>query len=142
MTDKRFHKRAFETGTTPEGNPQEQLRSSKKSGGFLEFLIILLVTFALVFGFVRPFVVEAFYIPTESMIPTLEVGDRVFVNKFVYRFAQPERGDVVVFKSVEDGGDEELIKRIVGVPGDEVIVRNGVLFVNNERWEEDRKSVV
>jgi signal peptidase I len=111
-------------------------RSSKKSGGFLEFLIIFLVTFALVFGFVRPFVVEAFYIPTESMIPTLEVGDRVFVNKFVYRFAQPERGDVVVFKSVEDGGDEELIKRIVGVPGDEIIVRNGVLFVNNERWEE------
>ena len=135
MTDKRFHGKEFETGTTPEGNPQEQLHSSKKSGGFLEFLIILLVTFALVFGFVRPFVVEAFYIPTESMVPTLEIGDRVFVNKFVYRFSQPERGNVVVFKSVEGDG-EELIKRIVGVPGDEIRVRNGVLFVNNERWEE------
>src|ERR671927_1590590 len=115
MTDKRFHKRAFETGTTPEGNPQEQLRSSKKSGGFLEFLIILLVTFALVFGFVRPFVVEAFYIPTESMVPTLEVGDRVFVNKFIYRFSKPERGDIIVFQSV-NGGEEDLIKRVVGVP--------------------------
>jgi signal peptidase I len=134
MTDKHFHKRGFEKGTTPEGN-QEQLHSSKKSGGFLEFLIILLVTFALVFGFVRPFVVEAFYIPTESMVPTLEIGDRVFVNKFVYRFSQPERGNVVVFKSVEGDGDT-LIKRIVGVPGDEIRVRNGVLFVNNERWEE------
>jgi signal peptidase I len=133
MTDKHFHERGFETGTTPEEHPGP--RSSKKSGGFLEFLIIFLVTFALVFGFVRPFVVEAFYIPTESMVPTLEVGDRVFVNKFVYRFAGPERGDVVVFKSVEDG-EEELIKRVVGVPGDEVMVRNGVLFVNDQRWEE------
>ncbi len=133
MTDKHFHERGFETGTTPEEHPGP--RSSKKSGGFLEFLIIFLVTFALVFGFVRPFVVEAFYIPTESMVPTLEVGDRVFVNKFVYRFAGPERGDVVVFKGVEDG-EEELIKRVVGVPGDEVMVRNGVLFVNDQRWEE------
>ena len=133
MTDKHFHERGFETGTTPEEHPGP--RSSKKSGGFLEFLIIFLVTFALVFGFVRPFVVEAFYIPTESMVPTLEVGDRVFVNKFVYRFSEPERGDIVVFKNIE-GGQEELIKRIVGVPGDEVTVRNGVLFVNEERWEE------
>ena len=133
MIDKNFHERGFETGTTPE-NRQGQ-GSSKKGGGFLEFLIILLVTFALVFGFVRPFVVEAFYIPSESMVPTLEVGDRIFVNKFVYRFSEPERGDIVVFKNVE-GGQEELIKRIVGVPGDEVTVRNGVLFVNEERWEE------
>src|SRR5919202_6445715 len=135
MTDKRFHKRAFETGTTPEGNPQEQLHSSKKSGGFLEFLIILLVTFALVFGFVRPFVVEAFYIPSESMVPTLEISDRVFVNKFIYRFHEPERGDIVVFRSAE-GGEEDLIKRVVGVPGDQVEVRDGALFVNGERQEE------
>src|SRR5919202_6949041 len=135
MTDKRFHKRAFETGTTPEGNPQQQLHSSKKSGGFLEFLIILLVTFALVFGFVRPFVVEAFYIPSESMVPTLEIGDRVFVNKFVYRFSEPRRGDIVVFKSIE-GENDDLIKRIVGVPGDEVELRNGLLFVNGERYRE------
>ncbi|HZY57491.1 MAG TPA: signal peptidase I [Rubrobacteraceae bacterium] len=133
MIDKNFHERGFKTGTTPEN--RQRRSSSKKGGGFLEFLIILLVTFALVFGFVRPFVVEAFYIPSESMTPTLEVGDRVFVNKFVYRFAEPERGDIVVFKNVE-GGQEELIKRVVGVPGDEVTIRNGVLFVNEERWEE------
>jgi signal peptidase I len=133
MIDKNFHERGFETGTTPEN--RQGHGSSKKGGGFLEFLIILLVTFALVFGFVRPFVVEAFYIPSESMTPTLEVGDRVFVNKFVYRFAEPERGDIVVFKNIE-GGQEELIKRVVGVPGDEVTIRNGVLFVNEERWEE------
>ena len=69
------------------------------------------------------------------MVPTLEIGDRVFVNKFIYRFSEPERGDVVVFRSAEDG-DEELIKRVVGLPGDSIEVRDGVLFVNGERREE------
>src|SRR5215218_52806 len=129
MTEKKpFHDpENFETGMKPE--------EDKKSGGLLEFLIILLIAFALVFGVVRPFIVEAFYIPSESMVPTLEVGDRVFVNKFIYRFSEPEHGDIVVFESVE-GENEDLIKRIVGLPGDRVAVFDGVLFVNGERWEE------
>ena len=107
----------------------------KKSGGILEFLIILIVAFTLVFGFVRPFVVEAFWIPSESMVPTLEVGDRVLANKFIYRFTEPERGDIVVFQSVENGR-EELIKRVVAVPGDTVSVQGGRLFVNDEPQRE------
>src|SRR5215211_250266 len=147
--------------TSRETRQDRRPRASKKrDGGILEFLIILLVSFALVFGFVRPFVVEAFYIPSESMVPTLRVGDRVLVNKFIYRFTEPERGDVVVFKSVEggrlppeenpieriigffrdDGPDraprQDLIKRVVGVPGDEISVRGGRLFVNGEPQRE------
>jgi signal peptidase I len=132
MTDKHFHERGFEAGASPE---VQRERPSKRGGGFLEFVIIVLVAFALVFGVVRPFVLEAFYIPSESMVPTLLVGDRVFVNKFVYRFSEPQRGDIVVFQSVE-GGDEDLIKRVVGLPGDHVAVYNGELFVNGERQEE------
>ncbi len=101
----------------------------------MEFVIILAVAFALVFGFVRPFVLEAFRIPSESMVPTLQVGDRVFVNKFIYRFAEPERGDIVVFESV-NGGEEDLIKRIVALPGDEIEVGNGVLLMNGEEQRE------
>ena len=138
MADKRYYHDwdQFETGTGkyPEGeSPAREPR--KKGGGVLEFLVILIVAFALVFGFVRPFVVEAFYIPSESMVHTLEVGDRVLVNKFIYRFEEPERGDVVVFRSVE-GGDEDLIKRVVGLPGDEISVRKGALHVNGERQNE------
>jgi signal peptidase I len=133
VTEKHFYEQGFETGVDPEGRPGR--RSSRKTGGFLEFVIILVVAFALVFGFVRPFVLEAFYIPSESMVPTLLVGDRVFVNKFIYRFAEPERGDIVVFESV-NGGEEELIKRIVAVPGDSVAVRGGVLSVNEEPQNE------
>ena len=94
------------------------------------------------------------------MVPTLKYGDRVLVNKFIYRFTEPERGDVVVFKSVEggrlppeenpieriigffrdDGPDraprQDLIKRVVGVPGDEISVRGGRLFVNGEPQRE------
>ncbi len=96
---------------------------------------MLLVAVALVFGFVRPFVVQTFWIPSESMVPTLEVGDRVFVNKFVYRFSEPKRGDIVVFKSAE-GGDEDLIKRVIGLPGDHVALYHNELFVNFRRLEE------
>ena len=135
-------------------------RIPRKSGGAIEFVVILLISFALVFGFVRPFVVEAFYIPSQSMVPTLKVQDRVLVNKFIYRFSEPQRGDIVVFQSVEGGPlpppqnpiekairyfrvlfgaevpteapREDLIKRVVGVPGDEIAVRGGRLFVNGE----------
>jgi signal peptidase I len=133
VTGKHLYEQGFETGVGPEGHPGR--RSSREAGGFVGFLIILTVAFVLVFGFVRPFVLEAFRIPSESMVPTLLVGDRVFVNKFIYRFTEPERGDVVVFESV-NGGEEDLIKRVVGVAGDEVEVRNGTLLVNGEDREE------
>lgn len=89
----------------------------------------------------RAFVVEAFKIPSGSMIPTLAVGDQIFVNKFVYgprvpwlgwrplRGARPRRGEVVVFVCPMEP-HEDFIKRIVAVGGDEVAVRAGVVYVN------------
>ncbi len=133
MGEKDSYERDLKTGVA--SGKRKESPTAKKGGGFLEFMVILLVAFALVFGFVRPFVLEAFYIPSESMVPTLEVGDRVFVNKFVYRFTEPERGDIIVFRSVEGEG-EDLIKRVIGAPGDRVAVRNGVLHVNGEPQEE------
>src|SRR5215207_334328 len=129
--EKRLHDQDPEKGAT-----SETPRTPKKAGGFVEFLVILAVAFVLVFGFVRPFVLEAFRIPSESMVPTLLVGDRVLANKFIYRFTEPERGEVVVFESVGEGDDQKLIKRGVGVAGDEVAVRNGTLLVNGEAREE------
>ena len=109
-----------------ETSAREPRSAPKKSGGVVEYLVILLVSFALVFGFVRPFVMEAFWIPSGSM---------VLVNKFIYRFTEPERRDIVVFQSVESA-DQDLIKRVVGLPGDEIAVRNGKLFVNGEPQKE------
>jgi len=124
-----YHEEQFQT------SGEERRPATKKGGGALEYLVILLVSFALVFGFVRPFVMEAFWIPSGSMIPTLEIGDRVLVNKFIYRFTDPRRGDIIVFQSV-DNANEDLIKRVVGLPGDKIAVRGGRLFVNGEPQKE------
>ena len=125
-----YHDQPFETSERERGRPVR-----KKGGGFVEYVVILLVSFALVFGFVRPFVMEAFWIPSGSMIPTLQINDRVLVNKFIYRFTEPERGDIIVFESV-DNSEQDLIKRVVGLPGDEIAVRRGKLFVNGEPQKE------
>ena len=108
----------------------------KRKAGVAELILTAVVAFVLVFGFVRPYVVEAYRIPTESMVPTLEVGDRVLANKFVYRFTEPERRDVVVFDSIAEDDDQTLIKRVVGIAGDEIQVQSGVLYVNGEEQEE------
>ena len=111
----------------------------KAKRGILEYAIILVVAFVLVFGVVKPFVVEAFRVPTESMLPTLEVKDRFLANKFVYRFTEPERGDIVVFRALEENGEgqyDTLVKRVAGMPGDIVQVQGGRLLVNGEPQKE------
>jgi len=78
---------------------------------------------------IRIFIVEAFKIPSGSMIPTLLVGDHLLVNKFIYRFKEPARGDVIVFKYPDDPS-RNFIKRVIGVGGDTIEVRDKVLYVN------------
>jgi len=94
--------------------------------------------------FLRAFVVEAFKIPSGSMIPTLQVGDHIFVNKFIYgiripytnlkfgtSYRKPRRGEVIVFIYPVDP-DKDFIKRIVAVAGDTIEVRERTLYVNGE----------
>jgi signal peptidase I len=95
---------------------------------------MLLVGIVLLFGVIRPYILEAFYVPTESMVPTLEVNDRVLVNKLLYRFSEPKRGDIIVFEAPD--GEADLIKRVEGVAGDSIAVEHGSLVVNGERQEE------
>lgn len=97
--------------------------------------------------FIRSFVVQAFKIPSGSMLPTLQVGDHILVNKFIYGihlpfvasrvlpFRDPQRGDVVVFVYPVDPS-KDFIKRVVGVPGDVVQVRDKHLFINEHPWED------
>ncbi len=83
----------------------------------------------------RIFVVQAFTIPSGSMIPTLLVGDYILVNKFIYHFTSVGRGDIVVFRSPEDP-DRDYIKRIIGQPGEKVAIKGGVVFVNGQPLKE------
>jgi signal peptidase I len=128
-------KRFGEKFTSRWRDSRRERRRKKRGARLRDLFVTLLVAFVLVFGVVRPFIVAAYWVPTESMVPTLLVGDRVFANKFIYRFAEPERGDIVVFEDVE-GGEDYLIKRVVAVAGDRVRVVNGVLRVNGETQDE------
>ena len=95
----------------------------------------------LVFLIIRPFIVQAFFIPSESMVPTLLKHDHILVNKFIYRFTEPKLGDVVVFAAPpEAGGGEErdFIKRVIGVPGDLVRITPGSVTVGNTDYSHEQ----
>jgi signal peptidase I len=90
---------------------------------------------------IKTFLFQAFYIPSESMKPTLNVGDRVLVNKMSYRAHDVNRGDIVVFETpprAEDanGTIKDLVKRVIGLPGETVETHDGVVFVNGRQLEE------
>lgn len=106
------------------------LRSHR--GVAIEFLDSFLVAVLLVFCILRPFVVQAFYIPSGSMEPTLQERDRILVNKFIYYFTEPKVGDIVVFDAPPQASlvKKDFIKRVVGVPGDRIAVRGGKLYRN------------
>lgn len=90
------------------------------------------VLWALVLALIlRTFVIQAFWIPSGSMIPTLEPGDRVLVLKFWYSLPklEPKRGQIAVFKYPVDPR-RDFVKRIIGIPGDTVEIREGTVFVN------------
>jgi len=80
---------------------------------------------------VRALIIQHSVVPTGSMIPTLMIKDHLFVNKAIYYFKSPERGDIVVFRSpMKDGKD--YVKRCVGLPGDVLEVRRGDIYINNQ----------
>lgn len=100
-------------------------QTEKRRGSFWRELPILLGVAILVAVLVRAFVLQTFYIPSPSMEHTLNINDRVLVNKLVYDFRDPHRGEVIVFKAPaewQSGTEgEDFIKRIIGVPGDHVV---------------------
>ncbi len=105
----------------------------------LIYLLFLLVSVLYSVGGVwcLPQVFEAFYLPTGSMAPTFLEGDRFLADKLSYRKLPPKRGDVVIFRVPRKPGIT-WIKRVIGLPGDTVEVKNGEVFVNGKRLERDR----
>jgi len=106
----------------------------KKKSLLREYAEALLLALLLAL-FIRTFIVQAFRIPSGSMIPTLLVGDQILVDKLVYKFRKPERGDIIVFKFPKDE-TRDFIKRLIGLPGDKLEVRNRIVYINNKRLNE------
>jgi len=143
---------------------EDRDESAKHRSFWREFPVLIVAAFALAL-LIKTFVLQAFYIPSGSMIPTLEVGERILVEKVTYLFIEPQLGDVVVFErslnpdapppptaddSVLDdvvnafkslfgfptGGEQDFVKRVMAVGGDTIEARDGVVYVNDEPVEE------
>jgi signal peptidase I len=138
------------------------LRSTRKKqqsarSSLVELVTIVAVALGLALG-IQAFLVKPFRIPSESMVPTLEVGQRVLVDRVSFRFGDPDRGDIVVFKPpagaeanacgvqhpsnapcprpTEGRADTNFIKRVVAVPGDRLKVLDGAVYINGRRQKE------
>jgi signal peptidase I len=140
--------------TTDADGPMSVARSSKKKkgSGWTE-LLVSLVEALIIAVVIRTLLFQPFSIPSGSMEPTLLIGDYLFVTKYSYGYSRysipfapplfsgrifasaPERGDVVVFRH----GDLDFIKRLIGLPGDHIQVKEGVLYINDKQVE--RKQV-
>jgi signal peptidase I len=142
-----------EDETVPEA-PEEPRRRS-----FIAELPGLLLTALVIAVVIKTFLVQPFWIPSESMLPTIEVNDRVMVNKLAYTWGEPQRGDVVVFRDPREEEEEEsipeavirsvleavgirtrgrddLIKRVVGLPGETVEVRDNRVVIDGTPLDE------
>jgi signal peptidase I len=131
-------------------------RPKKQRSFWLEAPVLILIAFVLALG-IKATAFAPFYIPSGSMLPTLKVGDRILVNKLSYKLHDPGRGDIVVFQQGSTGspnlfqrlwntiseglgrppdGSRDLVKRVIGLPGDTIEVRADAVYINGEKLQE------
>lgn len=102
----------------------------------LEWGILLLIAWAISFA-IRTFVFDTRIVPTGSMLPTIQLQDRVIFDKVFYRFDSLQRGDIIMFEAPPASGEsDDLVKRIIGLPGETLEVREGKVWINGEALEE------
>ena len=141
--------------STPDASdparPKRRVAWRREAGQWVLLILIVLG--------IHSFVAKPFYIPSESMVPSLLVGDRLIVSKYPYGYSylspsvpilpkirgrlfghMPERGDIIVLKSPSDGAD--WIKRVIGLPGDAIEVRDGALWLNGQPVERQRLPAI
>ena len=119
----------------PAEEPDETSRGIRNA---VEWVAIVVGALAVAL-LVKTFLIQAFFIPSLSMFPTLDKGDRVLVNKLSYDLHDVHRGDMVVFDRPEGSPEsdiKELIKRVIGLPGETIEARDGVVFIDGDRLDE------
>jgi signal peptidase I len=119
---------------------QNQTKQKPSENFWFEVVRTISLSAVLAFG-IRTFVAEARYIPSESMLPTLQINDRLIIDKVGYLFKSPQRGDIVVFAPTPELEKQKytdaFIKRVIGLPGETVEVRNEQVLINNQPLKED-----
>jgi len=122
----------YQTETVPEESPQKE-----KGGGVGRFILDIVETlvFAALLVIAINFISARIRVDGFSMEPTLHTGEFVIVNKLAYKLGEPGRGDVIVFRYPFDP-QQEYIKRVIGLPGDQVKIEGGDVFINGNKLEE------
>jgi len=125
-----------------ENNKTKEKRKSKVKEYVESIIIAILIAI-----FIRTFIICAYKIPSRSMVPTLLVGDHILVNKFLYGIkipllrktivpiSNPQRGDIVVFIYPNDRS-KDFIKRVIGVAGDKIEIKNKKIFINDKEYKD------
>lgn len=150
-TEQVFDTTSVSAPTKPEGSARSgdgrpdtppDPRRNRARRLILEWAVIIAAALILAFV-VRVYVFQTFYIPSGSMEPTLQIGDRIIVDKLSYHLHAIQRGDIVVFRrppAENCGGPPvpDLVKRVIGLPGETISARNGDVFVNGHELNERR----
>jgi signal peptidase I len=127
--------------TQSDSSKESGKETPQGSGRWLREGIIVVVVAVLVAVLLRAFVVQTFYIPSGSMEPTLQIGDRILVNKLSYDLHGVDRGNIVVFgrpPAENCGGPEvnDLVKRVIGLPGNVISLSGGYVYIDGKRLDE------
>ena len=130
-----------------ENKTKEKIKNTKKLKSKVHEYAEAIIIAILIAVVVRTFIVQAYKIPSRSMLPTLLVGDHLLVNKFIYGvkvpflrntiipFTNPQRGDIVVFIYPNDRS-KDFIKRVIGVSGDKIEIKNKIIFINGKQYSD------
>lgn len=117
--------------------PEPEMPPSRMRGA-VEWLVVIAGA-VIVALLIKTFLLQAFYIPSSSMVPTLGVGDRVLVNKVSYKLHDVNRGDIIVFErpdSEHTDDIKDLIKRVIALPGEKVVIKEGGVFIDGRPLNE------
>jgi signal peptidase I, bacterial type len=119
----------------------ESSKARRRSNGARQTIewVLLVIGALLIALLIKTFLFQAFYIPSASMDPTLKVHDRVLVNKLSYHLHSVHRGDIVVFKAPAEERTaqiKDLVKRVIGLPGDTIQARDGQVYINDQLLSE------
>jgi len=129
---------ASEEDVLPDAAASKARRRSNGKRQAIEW-VVLVVGALVIAVIIKTFLFQAFYIPSASMDPTLKVHDRVLVNKLSYHLHSVHRGDIVVFKAPPEERTakiKDLVKRVIGLPGDTLEARDGQVYVNDRLLKE------